>query len=129
MNIIATEKFTPVEVKYDPALDIYTDTVLFPKKLEMATEHFKQYALPHLTKQSKKSKKSTRTALQNELMTIYSFEPTEEQLLQVKTFLAQLFADKLNLPNVNEEAQTTAFDFLKVEEKDIYTDADLAVKY
>jgi hypothetical protein len=94
-NISATKKFTPNEVTYDPALDVYTDVVLFPKKVELATEHFKQYALPHLKKQAKKSKKSTRSALQNELLIVYNFDPTEEQMLQLKAFLAQLFTDEL----------------------------------
>jgi hypothetical protein len=94
-NVSATKKFMPNEVKYDPALDVYNDVVLFPKKVELATEHFKQYALPHLKKQTKKSKKSTRTALQNELLIVYNFDPTEEQMLKLKAFLAQLFTDEL----------------------------------
>lgn len=107
-NISTTKKFTPNEVTYDPTLDAYNDVVLFPKKVELATEHFKKYALPHLKKQTKKSKKPTRSVLQNELLIVYNFDPTEEQMLQLKTFLAQLFADKLNELKINQEVEMAA---------------------
>ena len=35
------------------------------------------------------------TALQRELLKIYSFEPTEEELLEIKELLGQYFAERL----------------------------------
>jgi hypothetical protein len=95
MKNITTEKYSPIQPKYDPTLDAYTDVVLFPKKMESAIETIQKYDLPPALKRARKRKKSTVSALQNELLTIFDFDPTEEQLLKLKAFLSQLFADKL----------------------------------
>jgi hypothetical protein len=104
----SSEKFTSSESKYDPSLDAYTDVILFPKKVEMATEHFKKYALPHLKKQTKKTKKKSLSPLQNELLTVYSFDPTEQQMQELKAFLQQLFADKMNEGKEKQVAEIAA---------------------
>ncbi len=109
MNSISmTEKFTPIEPTYDPALDAYTDVVLFPKKVEMATEHFKKYALPHFKKLAKKTKKPPLTPLQAELLATYTFEATESQMQQLKAFLQELFSEQLLKANANEVKQLAA---------------------
>lgn len=41
------------------------------------------------------------SSLQLELLKVYSFEPKEEDLLAIKSFLAQYFSDKL-LKNVQQ---------------------------
>ena len=88
-NITLSKKFTYSESKYDPSLDAYTDVVLFPQKVELATEHFKKYVLPHLEKKPKKSKKKSLSPLQNELLMVYTFDPTEQQMQELKAFLQQ----------------------------------------
>ena len=42
--------------------------------------------------------------LQLELLKVYSFHPTEEELLQIKQFLGQLFAKKL-VGNIEEASR------------------------
>jgi hypothetical protein len=100
--ISVTEKFTPFEATYDPELDIYTNISLFPKKVEKATEILKELALPKI---KKKGKKPPLSPLQNELLTIYTFDPTEQQMQQLKDFLAQLFADKFNESKAKQEIE------------------------
>lgn len=90
-----SEQFKSSESKYDPSLDAYTDVVLFPKKVEEATELYKRLVLPHQIKKRKKKKKKSLSPLQNELLTVYTFDPTEQQMQELKAFLQQLFADKI----------------------------------
>jgi hypothetical protein len=100
-NTSSSKKLVSSESKYDPSLDAYTDEVFFPQKVEEATELYKRLVLPY---QKQKGKKPFLTALQNELLNIYTFEPTEEEMLQLKAFLAQLFADKIKESKVKKEA-------------------------
>lgn len=95
---------------YDPSLDDIEkkNPNPFPEKMARAIAFIEKNGLPARLQQPKKSKKSTRTTLQNELLTIYTFDPTEEQMLQLKAFLAQLFADKLNASKVNQEVEMVA---------------------
>lgn len=97
MNIISSsEKFTSSESKYDPSLDAYTDVVLFPKKLEEATELYKRLILPYQKEKPKKRKKKNLSPLQNELLMVYTFDPTEQQMQELKAFLQQLFAENIH---------------------------------
>ena len=84
----------------DPNMKVCANPV--PKTIARAIAFLEKHDLPPQVEKTKKSKKSTRTTLQNELLTIYTFDPTEEQMLQLKAFLAQLFADKLNASKVQE---------------------------
>jgi hypothetical protein len=92
-NTSSSKKLVSSESKYDPSLDAYTDEVFFPQKVEEATELYKRLVLPY---QKQKGKKPFLTALQNELLNIYTFE--------LKAFLAQLFADKIKESKVKKEA-------------------------
>lgn len=93
------------DVIIDPTIQVHPNP--FPEKMARAIAFIEKNGLPPRLQQPKKSKKSTRTTLQNELLSIYNFDPTEEQMLQLKAFLAQLFADKLNEPKVNQEELMT----------------------
>jgi hypothetical protein len=53
-------------------------------------------------------RKAARSKLQNELLNIYTFDPTEQQLQQLKAFMAQLFADKLQAIKAEEQEEITA---------------------
>ncbi len=114
MKKIVTEKYTPIKPKYDPSLDDYDNVVLFPKKMELAIATIEKYGLPSGLKRSEKSKKQQKkdkktalSILQNELLAVYTFDPTEQQMQQLKDFLAQMFPDKLK-PAVKQEEEIVA---------------------
>lgn len=79
-----------------------------PKTIARAIAFLEEHGLPPEIEKTKKRKKSSRSALQNELLNIYTFEPTEEEMLQLKAFLAQLFADKIKESKAHQEAVMTA---------------------
>ena len=79
-----------------------------PEKMARAIAFLEEHGLPPELEKPKKSKKHTRSTLQNELLNIYTFEPTEEEMLQLKAFLAQLFADKMKESKAHQEAAMTA---------------------
>ena len=88
----------------NPNMKVYPNP--FPRKMASTIAFIEKNGLPPQIEKTKKSKKSTHSALQNELLTVYDFEPTEEQMLQLKAFLQQLFADKLNESKGNQEVAT-----------------------
>jgi hypothetical protein len=90
----------------DPNMKVCANPV--PKTIARAIAFLEKHELPPQIEKPKKSKKSTRSTLQNELLTIYNFEPTEQQMQQLKDFLAQLFADKLNTAKANQEVEMAA---------------------
>lgn len=94
------------DVIIDPTIKVHPNP--FPETIARAIAFLEKHGLPPQVEKTKKSKKSTRTTLQNELLTIYNFDPTEEQMQQLKDFLAQLFADKLNASKVNQEVEMVA---------------------
>ncbi len=84
----------------------------FPEKMARAIAFFEKNGLPpgveRTKKWEKKHKKPPLSSLQNELLTVYTFEPTEQQMQQIKDFLAQLFADKLDDSKTKQEAEIVA---------------------
>ncbi len=93
-------------IEIDPNIKVHPNP--FPEKTARAIAFIEKNGLPPQTEKTKKSKKSSRSSLQNELLSIYAFEPTEEQMLQLKAFLAQLFADKVKESKGNQEVAMTA---------------------
>ncbi len=102
--------------EYDPSLDDEekNDPNPFPEKMASAIAFIDKHGLPPEVKQSKKWKKKLKKAkklalstLQNELLNVYTFDPTEEQMQQLKDFLGQLFPDKLQ-PSVKQEEEMVA---------------------
>ena len=86
--------------KLNPNMKVHTSPV--PKKMAEAIAIVEKYGLPPQLEKPKKSKKTTSSSLQNELLMAYNFEPTEEEMRQLKAFLAQLFAYKLNTSKANQ---------------------------
>jgi hypothetical protein len=59
-----------------------------PRKTELAITILENYML------SQKASIPKLTTLQTALLNAYSLEPTEQQMLELQNFFAQLFADK-----------------------------------
>lgn len=78
-----------------------------PEKMARAIAFIEKNGLPssvkRTKKQAKKHKKSPLSTLQIELRAVYAIDPTEQQMLQVKDFLVQLFGEKLNDLKVEQE--------------------------
>ena len=85
-------------VKYDPNLDDYVknNPNPFPKKLAEATAFIEKHGLPERLMSPKKSKQKNDspplTDLQKELLEVYALQPSEQQMVALKAFLAQLFS-------------------------------------
>jgi hypothetical protein len=86
-------------VEYDPSLDDYAKNHPnpFPAQIASVVTMIEKHevAIKSYMNERNEKIKSRRSTLQNELLNIYTFDPTEQQLQQLKTFMAQLFADKL----------------------------------
>ena len=80
---------------YDPSLDEEekNNPDPFPEKMASAMATIEKYGLPPHIKQTKKSEKTNRSAQQTEVLTIFSVDPTEKQMEQLKDFLHQLFGE------------------------------------
>lgn len=79
-----------------------------PKKMAKAIEFIEKNGLPpaaNQTKNTKKSKESTLSPLQTELLAVYNFEPTEKQMQQLKDFLQQLFREQLIKSKSNQNSK------------------------
>jgi hypothetical protein len=83
-----------IKVKINPNIKAHPNPA--PRKMAMATAFFEKYHLAKMKKHSKELNQPPLSVLQTELLTVYSIDPTEQQMLQLKDFLAQLFGDKLN---------------------------------
>jgi predicted type IV restriction endonuclease len=99
-------------VEYDPRLDDYAKNHPnpFPRQMSSAIAAIKEHetAIKLYTKNRAEKLKSPRSKLQDELLTLYSFDPTEQQLQQLKSFMAQLFADKLGEIKTKKQAEMVA---------------------
>jgi hypothetical protein len=106
--------------EYDPSLDDdeKNDPNPFPEKMAWAIATIEKHGVPPGVKRTKKGKKQHKkdkkakklalSTLQNELLNVYTFDPTEQQMQQLKDFLAQLFPDKLQVPVKQEEEEMVA---------------------
>jgi hypothetical protein len=83
--------FGDVKVTINPDIKIHPNP--FPRKMAMAIEFIEKHGLPKEMKKKKKAKKPQLTTLQKELLDFYAQEPTEQQMHQVKAFLAQMFQE------------------------------------
>jgi hypothetical protein len=99
-------------VEHDPRLDDYAKNHSnpFPRQMSSVISAIKEHetAIKSYTKSRAEKLKSPRSKLQDELLTIYSFDPTEQQLQQLKTFMAQLFVDKLRETKTKNQAEIVA---------------------
>jgi hypothetical protein len=85
LNHNATAIFDPnMKVPRNPA----------PEKMQRAIAFFEKNGLPPDVERTKKRKKTGLTPLQAELLSVYAINPSEQQMLQLKDFLGQLFKDE-----------------------------------
>ena len=97
-------------VTVNPDMEVYPNP--FPEKMARAIAFFEKNGLPPCAKPTKKRKKTLKktalSTLQTELLTAYDFDPSEQQMAQLKEFLAQLFGDKLNELKTKQEEEMIA---------------------
>jgi hypothetical protein len=84
--------FDNIEVEIDPQIKAHSN--LFPEKMQRAIAFFEKNGLPPDVERTKKRKKAVLTPLQAELLSVYAINPSEQQMLQLKDFLGQLFKDE-----------------------------------
>ena len=99
-------------VEYDPNLDDYAKNHRnpFPKQMASAIASIEKHEASMKSYISKRTErlKLLRSPLQNELLNLYSFDPTEAQMQQLKIFMAQLFAEKLQETKAEKQAEMVA---------------------
>ena len=88
-----------INVQVDKRLNVYSNKVLFPKKVEKAKAFLEKNGLPQAVKEDLAQYHSHLDTLQKALLRCYVSEPTNEQLAQLNSFLTQLF------PNVLEKTR------------------------
>ncbi len=92
---------------YDPSLDDdeKNNPNPFPEKMAMAVEFIEKHGLPpHI----KHTKKAHRSAQQTEVLTVFSVDPTEKQMQQLKDFLHQLFGEGITKLEVKQKKRIAA---------------------
>jgi hypothetical protein len=96
-------------ITVNPNMKVYQNP--FPEKMARAVAFFEKNGLPPDAKPTKKWKKKHKkqvlSTLQTELLTAYDFDPSEQQMAQLKDFLAQLFGDKLIELKAKQEEKLT----------------------
>lgn len=93
----------------NPNMKVYSNP--FPRKMALAIEFIEKNGLPPTVKQAKTnkiSKKSQLSPLQTELLSIYDFNPTEQQMQQLKDFLQQLFSEEIFKSETNQKVKMVA---------------------
>ncbi len=63
--------------------------------MELALEFIEKHGLPPEVMQTKKAKKRSLSTLQNELLSVFDLEPTEQQMKELTAFLHQLFGEQI----------------------------------
>ncbi len=84
-----------INVQVDRQLNVYSNEVLFPKKVERAKAFLEKNGLPQAVKEDLAQYQSNQDSLQKALLRCYVSEPTNEQLSKLNNFLAQLFPNSL----------------------------------
>jgi arsenate reductase-like glutaredoxin family protein len=92
--------FDGSNITVNPNMKVYKNSSA--RKMALAIEFIKENGLPPSVERTKSRKKPPRTPLQNELLKIYAITPSEQEMQQVKDFLAQLFADKITPAKAKE---------------------------
>lgn len=97
-------------IKYDPSLDTEekNNPNPFPEKMELALATIEKYGLPPHIKRTKKREKPHYSTRQTEVLTVFSIDPTEKQMEQLKDFLHQLFGNELIKLEVKQKKKIAA---------------------
>jgi hypothetical protein len=92
---------------YNPSLDDdeKNDPNPFPEKMAKAVAFFEKNGLPPDIERSKTRKKATHSTLQNELLTVFSLDPSEAQMQELKAFLYQLFGEQIKTATTKKEVE------------------------
>lgn len=80
----------------------------FPEKMALAIATIEEYGLPPHIKRTKKAEKARRSAQQTEVLTVFSVDPTEKQMQQLKDFLHQLFGEGITKLEVKQRGKIAA---------------------
>jgi hypothetical protein len=97
-----------INIEVDKRLNSYSNKLLFPQKLERANMFIEKHGLPKEIKSLVKQRKEKKlTPVQKELLHVFAIEPTEEQMLQLKIFLSNLFSE--NLKKMKSKKPTQMF--------------------
>ena len=95
-----------IDVAVNPNMKVHPN--LFPKKMARAIAFIEKNGLPPDVKRTKKHKKPPLSTLQTELLNLYAINPSEQQMLQLKDFLGQLFKDNATESEVKRDKQMAA---------------------
>ena len=96
--------------EYDPSLDDEekNNPNPFPEKMALAVASIEKYGLPPHIKRTKKVSKINHSARQTEVLTVFSVDPTEKQIQQLKDFLHQLFGEGVTKLEVKQRKKIAA---------------------
>lgn len=97
---------TDINVGVNPNIKVHPNPA--PQKMAMATTILENYVLSQKKKYPKTKKQTPLSPLQTELLSVYTFNPTEQQMLQLKDFLAQLFGAEIYKSKATQEEEMTA---------------------
>jgi hypothetical protein len=95
---------------YDPSLDDdeKNNPNPFPEKMALAIATIEKYGLPSHIKRTKKAAKKAVFLPQTEVLTVFSVDPTEKQMQQLKDFLHQLFGEGITKLEVKQKKKIAA---------------------
>jgi hypothetical protein len=87
----------------NPNMKVYENP--FPEKMARAVAFFEKNGLPPDIERPKTRKKATRSTLQNELLTVFSLDPSEAQMQELKAFLYLLFGEQIKTAKTKKEVE------------------------
>jgi hypothetical protein len=85
----------------NPNMKVYENP--FPEKMARAVAFIEKNGLPPDIERPKTLKKATHSTLQNELLTVFSLDPSEAQMQELKAFLYQLFGEQIKTATTKKE--------------------------
>jgi hypothetical protein len=77
----------------------------FPEKMARAVAFFEKNGLPPDIERPKTHEKVAHSTLQNELLKVFSLDPSEAQMQELQTFLYQLFGEQIKTVKTKEEVE------------------------
>lgn len=102
--------FANAYCEYDPSLDDdeLNDPNPFPEKMARAVAFLEKNGLPPDIERPKTRKKTSRSTLQTELLTVFSLDPSEQQMQELSAFLYQLFGEQIKIVKTKKEERMSA---------------------
>jgi hypothetical protein len=87
----------------NPNMKVYENP--FPEKMASTIVFIEKNGLPPDIERPKTRKKATHSTLQNELLTVFSLDPSEAQMQELKAFLYQLFGEQIKTATTKKEVE------------------------